>query len=111
VEKKSTSDDSASSSGSHSARGGATPAGNARNNNAEQQQHHRHDDGDEEEGEYVEAEAKAMFDYEAANDTELAFKAGDVLLITEQDSSGWWYAELNGKQGFIPNNYVELIEK
>jgi len=75
------------------------------------EKHHHHVQEEQEGGEYLEVEARAMFDYEAANDTELAFKAGDILLITEQDSSGWWYAEHNGKQGFIPNNYVELIEK
>jgi hypothetical protein len=65
---------------------------------------------DYEAGEYVEIKAKALFDYEAANDTELSFKAGDILTITEQDESGWWYAELNNKQGFVPNNYVAEIK-
>jgi len=60
--------------------------------------------------EFVEVKARALFDYEAANDTELSFKAGDILSVTEQDTSGWWYAELNGKQGFVPNNYVEEIK-
>ncbi|KAL6061939.1 cell division cycle-related protein [Balamuthia mandrillaris] len=66
---------------------------------------------EEDDGEYVEVKAKALFDYDAANETELGFKAGDILTITEQDESGWWYAELNGKQGFIPNNYVEELEE
>lgn len=60
--------------------------------------------------ELVDIKAKALFDYEAANETELGFKAGDILTITEQDTSGWWYAELNGKQGFVPNNYVEVVK-
>jgi len=66
--------------------------------------------GDDYEGDYVEIKAKALFDYEAANDTELSFKAGDILTVTEQDASGWWYAELNNKQGFVPNNYVTEIK-
>eukprot|EP01090_Pellita_catalonica_P021140 TRINITY_DN7836_c0_g1_i1.p1 TRINITY_DN7836_c0_g1~~TRINITY_DN7836_c0_g1_i1.p1 ORF type:complete len:497 (+),score=118.82 TRINITY_DN7836_c0_g1_i1:97-1587(+) len=65
----------------------------------------------EEAEDYPEIEAKALFDYDAANDTELSFKAGDILIITEQDDSGWWYAELNGVQGFIPNNYVQVVSK
>jgi len=52
---------------------------------------------------------RGLFDYEATCDTELSFKEGDILSITEQDESGWWYAELNGKVGFIPQNYVEVI--
>jgi len=62
------------------------------------------------EEEVVDIKAKALFDYEAANETELGFKAGDILTVTEQDSSGWWYAELNGKQGFVPNNYLEQLK-
>jgi len=58
---------------------------------------------------YVEIKARALFDYEAANETELGFKAGEILTISEQDESGWWYAELNGKQGFVPNNYLTVI--
>jgi len=65
--------------------------------------------GETSDEDFVEIKAKALFDYEAANETELGFKAGDILTVTEQDTSGWWYAELNGKQGFVPNNYVEVI--
>jgi hypothetical protein len=53
--------------------------------------------------------ARGLYDYTASADTELSFKAGDILVVTEQDDSGWWYCELNGRQGFVPNNYVELI--
>jgi len=67
------------------------------------------DGGESSDEDFVEIKAKALFDYEAANETELGFKAGDILTVTEQDTSGWWYAELNGKQGFVPNNYVEVI--
>lgn len=52
---------------------------------------------------------KGLYDYAATCDTELSFKEGDVLNVTEQDDSGWWYAELNGRKGFVPNNYVELM--
>eukprot|EP01114_Cavostelium_apophysatum_P018914 TRINITY_DN5947_c0_g2_i1.p1 TRINITY_DN5947_c0_g2~~TRINITY_DN5947_c0_g2_i1.p1 ORF type:complete len:482 (+),score=150.06 TRINITY_DN5947_c0_g2_i1:137-1582(+) len=53
--------------------------------------------------------ARGVYDYAATCDTELSFREGDILNITEQDDSGWWYAELNGKSGFVPNNYVELV--
>jgi len=51
--------------------------------------------------------ARALYDYKATNDTELNFNAGDILNITDRDESGWWYAELDGVLGFVPNNYVE----
>jgi len=53
---------------------------------------------------------KGLYDYEATNDTELAFKQDEILTITQQDDSGWWYAtNKSGKQGFVPNNYVKII--
>jgi len=53
--------------------------------------------------------ARGVYDYAATCDTELSFKQGDMLQITEQDESGWWYAELNGKSGFVPKNYVKIV--
>jgi len=53
---------------------------------------------------------KGLFDYEATCETELSFKEGDILSISEQDESGWWYAELSGKFGFVPQNYVEVVD-
>ncbi|EGG18446.1 hypothetical protein DFA_03940 [Cavenderia fasciculata] len=55
--------------------------------------------------------AKGLYDYEASCDTELNFKEGDILNITEQDASGWWFAELNGVSGFVPQNYLQPIEE
>lgn len=53
--------------------------------------------------------ARGLYDYNATCDTELSFKEGEILTVTEQDDSGWWYATLNGNSGFVPNNYVEVI--
>ena len=50
---------------------------------------------------------RGLYDYEATCETELSFGEGDILTITEKDDSGWWFAELNGRSGFIPQNYVE----
>jgi len=54
-------------------------------------------------------QVRGLYDYTATCDTELSFKEGDILKVTEQDTSGWWYAEYNGRAGFVPNNYVEVI--
>ena len=53
--------------------------------------------------------AKALFDYAAADATELGFSIGDIITVTKQDSSGWWEGESKGKHGMFPGNYVELI--
>jgi len=55
------------------------------------------------------ARVRGLYDYTATCDTELSFFEGDILTVTEQDESGWWFAELNGKSGFIPNNYVQQM--
>lgn len=53
--------------------------------------------------------AKALFEYNAADATELSFGVGDIIFVTKQDSSGWWEGENGGKHGMFPGNYVELI--
>ena len=60
-------------------------------------------------GEYQDhAPAEAIYDYTAANDNELSFNEGDQLIILQKDDSGWWFASLDGKEGFVPANYVKL---
>jgi len=63
-----------------------------------------------EESKPVKKKVLALFDYIATNETELSFKEGDVLSIREQDDSGWWFATLGTQSGFIPNNYVSVVD-
>ncbi|KAH3745849.1 proline-serine-threonine phosphatase-interacting protein 1 [Pelomyxa schiedti] len=53
--------------------------------------------------------AQALYDYTPTNDKEMAISEGDVLFITEQDDSGWWYARMGDKEGFVPAEYVKLL--
>ncbi|XP_071788422.1 proline-serine-threonine phosphatase-interacting protein 1-like [Asterias amurensis] len=48
----------------------------------------------------------AKFDYEAQGDEELDIKAGDILIIVNRDDDTWWYAEINGKRGHVPADYL-----
>eukprot|EP01097_Dermamoeba_algensis_P002176 TRINITY_DN186_c0_g1_i1.p1 TRINITY_DN186_c0_g1~~TRINITY_DN186_c0_g1_i1.p1 ORF type:complete len:399 (-),score=105.13 TRINITY_DN186_c0_g1_i1:106-1302(-) len=52
--------------------------------------------------------ARALYSFAATDAGELGFNVGDILTIHQQ-SGQWWTAELNGKRGSIPFNYVELI--
>jgi len=52
--------------------------------------------------------AKGLFDFAGEEDGELTFHTNDVLTILEQNGE-WWEAELNGKKGQIPANYVQII--
>jgi formin-binding protein 1 len=44
-------------------------------------------------------QARGQYDYEATNETELSFNEGDILTITDQDDSGWWFATLGDRSG------------
>ena len=47
---------------------------------------------------------RALYEFQASDETELSFNVGDILTILAQDPSGWWQAELaNRKVGFIPS--------
>ena len=53
---------------------------------------------------------RGLYDYTATCDTELSFKEGEEFYVSEQDESGWWYATLGDKSGFVPQNYVEVAK-
>lgn len=57
----------------------------------------------------VGSKVRAMFDYAAADDTELSFKADDFINVVKNDGSipDWLTGELNGKVGLFPANYIE----
>jgi len=52
--------------------------------------------------------AKGIFDFVPNEANELGFKVGDILTIRSTPGD-WWEAELNGKIGLIPANYVQLL--
>ncbi|CAN7941556.1 unnamed protein product [Ixodes pacificus] len=55
--------------------------------------------------------ARALYDYQAADDTEISFDPDDVITHIEQIDEGWWQGlGPNGTYGLFPANYVELID-
>ena len=57
---------------------------------------------------------RAVWDFEARDDTELSFKKGDSIIITIQADGGWWQGQLGEKEGKIPINRVmvtQILEK
>ncbi|KAJ8910282.1 hypothetical protein NQ315_016099 [Exocentrus adspersus] len=56
--------------------------------------------------------ARALYDYQAADDTEISFDPGDIITNIEQVDEGWWQglAPDGITYGLFPANYVELIE-
>ncbi|KAJ1966569.1 Protein BZZ1 [Dispira parvispora] len=54
--------------------------------------------------------AKALYDYRPTTSDALALRAGENLYVIQRDDgSGWTKAELNGKQGIVPSNYIQVL--
>ncbi|XP_041334573.1 drebrin-like protein [Pyrgilauda ruficollis] len=55
--------------------------------------------------------ARALYDYQAADDTEISFDPENIITHIEMIDEGWWrgYGP-DGHFGMFPANYVELIE-
>ncbi|KAM6957617.1 LIM and SH3 domain protein 1 [Aplochiton taeniatus] len=54
---------------------------------------------------------RAVYDYAAADEDEVSFVDGDVIVDVQQIDEGWMYGrvERTGQQGMLPANYVEAI--
>uniref|UniRef100_A0A3B4ABF7 Osteoclast-stimulating factor 1 n=1 Tax=Periophthalmus magnuspinnatus TaxID=409849 RepID=A0A3B4ABF7_9GOBI len=54
-------------------------------------------------------EAKGKYDFNATEEDELGFRKGDILKVNncQNRQDEWFKAEMNGKEGFVPQNYIE----
>lgn len=54
---------------------------------------------------------EALYDYSADEENELSIKAGDriVLVQDDTDGSGWTEGELEGQRGLFPSSYVKKV--
>ncbi|CAL8101528.1 unnamed protein product [Calicophoron daubneyi] len=52
---------------------------------------------------------RGLYDFEAENASELPFSEGDVIRLIQQVDENWYEGELNGRRGYFPINYVEVI--
>uniref|UniRef100_W5ULZ9 LIM and SH3 domain protein 1 n=1 Tax=Ictalurus punctatus TaxID=7998 RepID=W5ULZ9_ICTPU len=54
---------------------------------------------------------RAIYDYAAADEDEISFADGDVIVDVQQIDEGWMFGrvERTGQQGMLPANYVEAI--
>lgn len=68
------------------------------------------EDEEEEDGD-LGLKARALYDYQAADNTEITFYPGDIITHIEQIDEGWWQGfSPDGTFGLFPANYVELLD-
>ncbi|GAU96191.1 hypothetical protein RvY_07674 [Ramazzottius varieornatus] len=54
--------------------------------------------------------ARALYDYQAGDDTEISFDPGEIITNIDQIDPGWWQGMTpRGEYGLFPANYVELL--
>ncbi|TRY89110.1 hypothetical protein DNTS_004579 [Danionella cerebrum] len=53
---------------------------------------------------------RALYDYQAEDETELSFEPGDIICDVETVDKAWWRGfGKDGRQGLFPANFVETI--
>ncbi|XP_053331545.1 apoptosis-stimulating of p53 protein 1 isoform X2 [Spea bombifrons] len=55
-----------------------------------------------------------LWDYEAQNGDELAFREGDAVAVLRRKDDAetdWWWARLNDKEGYVPKNLLGLYPR
>uniref|UniRef100_A0A673N427 SH3 domain-containing protein 19-like n=1 Tax=Sinocyclocheilus rhinocerous TaxID=307959 RepID=A0A673N427_9TELE len=53
--------------------------------------------------------AVALYDFTAETEKDLPFQQGDRILVTAHIDDEWWSGQINGREGFFPKAFVEIV--
>ncbi len=53
--------------------------------------------------------AVALYDFTAETEEDLPFQQGDRILVTAHIDDEWWSGRINGREGFFPKAFVEIV--
>ena len=54
---------------------------------------------------------RVIHTYKANSNSELSIDIGEIVGLISMDDEEWWEGEINGKSGFFPKLYVQLIKE
>ncbi|ORE13495.1 Src homology-3 [Rhizopus microsporus] len=56
-------------------------------------------------------QVRALYPYEPKDPSALSFKANAIIDVFAQLESGWWDGCCEGRRGWFPSNYVEILKQ
>ncbi|XP_034043366.1 GRB2-related adapter protein-like isoform X1 [Thalassophryne amazonica] len=55
-------------------------------------------------------EATALFSFTASESDEISFHKGDIIKVIDAEEDSYWVtAEVHGRRGYVPQNYISLL--
>ncbi|KAF9286819.1 hypothetical protein BGZ74_001219 [Mortierella antarctica] len=70
----------------------------------DEEDYEQEDDEDRTQG-----QARGLYDFDAENESELSFREGDTVWIHCRQFPGWFFGEMEGATGLVPENYVQFV--